>query len=46
MENINHKEFGITEYQFKTFIGMILEIIKSSKDLEDAKSKIEKLKQS
>lgn len=46
MENISHKEIGITEYQFRTFIGMILEIIKSSKDLDDAKSKIEKLKQS
>ena len=43
MENISHKEIGITEYQFRTFIGMILEIIKSCKDLEEARSKIERL---
>lgn len=46
MENINLKDLGITKYQYRLLLEMLLEIIKSSKDLEDAKSKIEKLKQS
>lgn len=39
MEN----EMGMTDYQFRVFLKMIYELIKSSRDLEDAKSKIEKL---
>ena len=46
MENINLKDLGITKYQYRLLLEMLLEIIKSSKDLEDAKGKIEKLKQS
>ena len=45
MENFNYKDLGITKYQYGLLLEMLLEIIKSSKDLEDAKSKIEKLKE-
>jgi len=34
---------GMTDLQFKAFLKSILEILESSKDLEDAKSKIKAL---
>ena len=34
---------GMTDLQFKVFIKLILELLKSSKDLEEAKSKIKAL---
>lgn len=34
---------GMTDLQFKVFIKLILELIKSSKDLEDATEKIKNL---
>jgi len=34
---------GMTDLQFKTFLKSILEILESSKDLEEAKSKIKAL---
>ena len=35
----------MTDYQFKTILKMVLDILSSSKDIEDAKAKIEKLLQ-
>ena len=34
---------GMTDLQFKVFIKLILELLKSSKDLEDATEKIKNL---
>ena len=34
---------GMTDLQFKVFIKLILELLKSSKDLEDATEKIKDL---
>ena len=34
---------GMTDLQFKAFLKSILEILESSKDLEEAKSKIKAL---
>lgn len=33
----------MTDYQFKTILKMVLDILKSSKDIEEAILKIEKL---
>lgn len=33
----------MTDYQFKTILKMVLDILKSSKDIEEATEKVEKL---
>lgn len=43
MENFNYKDLGITKYQYGLLLEMLLEIIRSCEDLEEAKSKIERL---
>lgn len=43
MENFNYKDLGITKYQYRLLLEMLLEIIRSCKDLKEAKSKIERL---
>lgn len=42
-EQKGDKMNGMTDLQFKAFLKSILEILESSKDLEDAKSKIKAL---
>lgn len=36
-------EEKMTDYQFQTFLKMVLEILDGSKDIEEAKAKIEAL---
>lgn len=36
-------EEGMTDYQFKTILKMILEILNSCKDIEEAKEKVKAL---
>ena len=43
MVNFNYKDLGITKYQYRLLLEMLLEIIRSCEDLEEAKSKIERL---
>lgn len=33
----------MTDYQFKTILKMVLDILESSKDIEEARAKVEKL---
>jgi hypothetical protein len=42
-EQKGDKMNGMTDLQFKAFLKSILEILESSKDLDDAKSKIKAL---
>lgn len=34
---------AMTDYQFKTILKMVLDILKGSQDIEDAAEKVEKL---
>lgn len=43
MEKEIQKENGMTDYQFEVFLKLIYEILDSSKNLEEAKIKIENI---